>query len=232
MKLWSLEGTLLHTWTDHRYIDVVGNRTNNLIAFYTGSMIKILDIDTKEVVKDLEEEDKVRSITMSKDGEYVLANCSESEPEIKLWSIEHGRVIQKYTGHKQSKYVLKCGFGGKYENYIICGSEDDKIYIWNRISGDLLERLSGHTDTVNTTAWSYHIPNFFFSSSDDQTIKVWGTEENLQVKVTIASKFKQDKEDDLLSGNNSEDNILNNADESESIGDSSMSEDSVFSDEP
>jgi len=72
---------------------------------------------------------------------------------------------------------------------------------------------------------------YMFSSSDDQTLKVWGANANSLVKVIIDSKFKSDKDDDLMSGNNSDDNGMNNADDSESIGESSISENSIFSDE-
>lgn len=230
MKMWSKDGTLLHTWNTNCYIDVVNNRENGLIAYYTGSKINIIDLETKEVVKSLEEEEKVRSITMSHDGKYLLANCSDIHPVINLWHIEQAKIIQRYMGHKQSKYVLKWAFGGKFENYIVCGSEDDLIYIWNRSSGELLETLEGHTNTVNNIAWSPQLPNFLFSCSDDQTIKVWGANQNTEVKVHIDPKFKNVKDEDNISANNS-DNQINNMDDSESIGESSLNEGSIFSDD-
>lgn len=167
---------------------------------------------------------------MSKDGKFVLANCSDSNPVINLWSISQNKIVQQYTGHKQSKYVLKCAFGGKFENYVVCGSEDDMIYIWNRATGELLDRLKGHNATVNNIAWNKQIPNFFFSCSDDQTIIVWGVDESYEVKVHIDSKFKASKDDDDNSDNAGVNNEIENLD-SESLGDSSMSEGSIFSDE-
>lgn len=248
--MWTREGQLLHTWNANCYIDVVNNPENNLIAYYTGNNINILSIDTKEVVKTLytgnnlfnirykflypnTDDEKVRSITMSRDGQYLLANCSESDPVINLWNISQNKIVQKYAGHKQNKYILKCAFGGKFENYVVCGSEDDLIYIWNRSTGELLDTLKGHTDTVNCIAWSQHFPNFFISCSDDQTIKVWGVNSTDQVKVTIDPKFKSLIEDE--SGQNSENYQIDNIDDSESLGESSLSEGSVFSvddDEP
>lgn len=133
--------------------------------------------------------------------------------------------MQKFTGHKQSKYVLKWSFGGKYENYIVWGSEDDKIYIWNRSNGELLDKIEGHTDTVNNIAWNNNIPDFMFSWSDDQSIKIWGSHQDFKVKVIIESKFKH-KDDEIMSGNNSDDNYHNQED-SDSIGDSSISENSI-----
>jgi WD40 repeat protein len=108
---------------------------------------------------------------------------------------------------------------------VLCGSEDDAIYIWNRHSGELLDILKEHKDTVNNIAWATQIPNFFFSCADDQTIKVWGVDKDHKVKVTIPSKFKSS---DNVSENGS-DMDMNPDRDSESIGDSSLSEGSVFS---
>lgn len=109
MKLWDLNGTCLHTWDTDRYIDVVCNPENNLIAYYTGSGINVLDIESKQVVAKLEETGKVRSITMSKDGKYVLANSNDKDEKarINLWNIEQEKIVQSYIGHIQEKYVLK-----------------------------------------------------------------------------------------------------------------------------
>lgn len=89
MKLWSVDGTLLHTWKDFWYIDVVWNKENNLIWFHAGSnKIKVLDLDTKLIVASFEEEEKIRSISMSGDGKFLLTNWSEVNPAINLWSID------------------------------------------------------------------------------------------------------------------------------------------------
>lgn len=93
----------------------------------------------------------------------------------------------------------------------------------------MLDKIEGHTDTVNNIAWNSNIPNFLFSWSDDQSIKVWGSHEEYKVKIHIDSKYKN-KDDEIMSGNNSDDNY-NNHDDSESIGDSSISENSIASDD-
>jgi tricorn protease-like protein len=106
-----MNGSCLHTWDTDRYIDVVCNYENSLIAYYTGSEIAVLDIETKQVVTKLEETGKVRSITMSQDGKYILANSNDkndnTKARINLWNIESAKVVQTYVGHIQEKYVLK-----------------------------------------------------------------------------------------------------------------------------
>jgi len=108
----------------------------------------------------------------------------------------------------------------------LSGSEDDKIYLWNRLNGDLLEKLEGHTDTVNGLAWSDLIPNYFFSCSDDQTIKIWGISEGYTANVYYDSKQKSKDED--MSDNEHDEDQMDNED-SDSMGDSSLSDNSLSS---
>ena len=70
-----------------------------------------------------------------------------------------------------------------------------------------------------------------FSCSDDQSIKIWGSHDEYKVKIQIDSKFKVNKEDEIMSGNNSDENNINGQDDSESIGDSSISENSIVSED-
>ncbi len=72
--------------------------------------------------------------------------------------------------------IIKCAFGGVSENLVVCGSEDTCIYIWNRDKGDLLTRLEGHTQSVNSVHWNPTDPYLFVSASDDQTVRIWGLE--------------------------------------------------------
>lgn len=133
------------------------------------------------------------------------------------------KVVQSFTGHKQNKYVLKAALGGRFDNYVLCGSEDDKIYIWNRNNGDLIDKLEGHTDTVNGISWSPIIPNFFVSCSDDQTIKVWGISEGYSAELHLDGKYKS-KDEDMSDQDNDEEQF--GFDDSNSMSDSDLSDNS------
>jgi len=110
MKLWSASGTLLHTWKDHCYIDVVGSTDGNYIAFNAGgtNSVHVINLENNEIFKSFEEEDRIRSMAMSKDGKFLLINSSCITPMINLWDIEGEKIIQSFHGHKQEKYILRC----------------------------------------------------------------------------------------------------------------------------
>lgn len=52
-------------------------------------------------------------------------------------------------------------------------STDGNVYVYHRGTGKLLERLPGHTDTVNSVAWHPTNHSMFASCSDDATVRIW-----------------------------------------------------------
>ena len=87
-------------------------------------------------------------------------------------------LVRRYKGgHTQSCFVLRCSFGGANDTFVLCGSEDASITLWNRDKGEIIARLpSAHSSVINAVAWSPIDPYIFLSCSDDHTIRLWGTE--------------------------------------------------------
>ena len=82
--------------------------------------------------------------------------------------------MKKYRGHHQKDYVLRPAFGGANERLILCGSEDSLVYVWSRKTAELLLKVSGHFQIVNSVCWHPKNPTLFVSASDDTRIKLWG----------------------------------------------------------
>lgn len=143
--------------------------------------------------------EKFRAITLSNNGEYILASRNivgvDNKAVIELWEIENDICLMKYSGHSQEKYVLRPIFGGKFEKYIVSGSENDKVYIWDRTTGEIVDDLEGHQNVTNGIVWSSNCPNYLFSCSYDQTIKVWGNNKEGAV-VEIDQKYLVSENDD------------------------------------
>lgn len=107
-----------------------------------------------------------------------------AKPRIECWDLESGRRVNKFRGHQQKDYVLRPAFGGANERLVLCGSEDSLVYIWSRETAELLLKLAGHFQIVNSVHWHPKNPSLFASASDDTRIKLWGLLEYADAEVS------------------------------------------------
>ena len=75
-------------------------------------------------------------------------------PELHLWDVSQKSLLNRYRGHKQEKFIIKCAFGGESEQYLIAGSEDAKAYIWHINCQTPLEIVEGHSLLVSCIIWN------------------------------------------------------------------------------
>jgi len=96
--------------------------------------------------------------------------------------LENGHIIQRYPGQVQDQWLIRGCLGGADENFVVSGSEDSFIYVWHKQNGQLVERLQGHTGTVNCVTWNPSNPQMFASAGDDHTIRIWSRAPRPQAK--------------------------------------------------
>ncbi|TPX33339.1 hypothetical protein SmJEL517_g03751 [Synchytrium microbalum] len=169
--MWNTDGDVLHRWQGTRVTDlVVTPDGKKMIAICHEKKIRLYDLETRTETTCIQETDSITSICVANDSRHVLVNLSVKE--IHLWDLEERRLLKKFVGQQQGRFVIRSCFGGVNQNFILSGSEDNNVYVWHREHGVLIEKLSGHTGCVNSVAWNPRF-NMFASASDDHTIRVF-----------------------------------------------------------
>ncbi|CDK29928.1 unnamed protein product [Kuraishia capsulata CBS 1993] len=136
----------------------------------------IYDIFTKKLLKEIKIGKKLTSVTMSQDSRHCIINVAPEE--VQLWDLSNYTLIRKYYGQQQARYVIRSCFGNWDESFILSGSEDGRVYIWNREFGNLIYALEGHKELVNCVDWNRNGTGYgarvFATAGDDHTVKIWG----------------------------------------------------------
>ncbi|XP_057781766.1 WD repeat-containing protein WDS homolog [Salvia miltiorrhiza] len=174
--MWDCEGNEIKAWKGMRMPKVIDIAVTpdgeNLISIFSDKEIRILNLATN-AERVISEEHSITSLSVSGDSNYLIVNLNSQE--IHLWDVTTKWIEpRKYSGHRQQKYVIRSCFGGLNSMFIASGSEDSKVYIWNRRSSSPIEILSGHLKTVNCVSWNPRRPQMLASASDDNTIRIWG----------------------------------------------------------
>lgn len=111
----------------------------------------------------------VTSIAMSYDGKCVLAGCLDST--VRLLDKEGGELLASYTGHRHESIKMDCAFMPTDE-FVLCGSEDGQIYMWDLVEEAVVKRIKAHSGVVCSIA-VHPKGECILSSSTDGTVNVW-----------------------------------------------------------
>lgn len=149
------------------------SRDSKFIATGSEDQFKIWDIASGTCLKTINTNigKWIRSLDFSSDGSR-LAAASDTPPEITIWSIPEFSNIMRLTQHSGKVTSVKFFDDDKY---IVSGSEDKTVKVWNSITGDCLTTFSGHHGVVTSVDASQN-HKLLASGSEDKTIRIWDIE--------------------------------------------------------
>ena len=147
----------------------------NLIVLIPYSIREIECINltkkNKEFAIEIKEEIFSANISKTDEGKYLIINLSKNYPKIFLYDLTKRQYDKKYYGHIQKNNKVICTFGGNKDQYILCGSEDFMIYLWDRnISGLPKYQFKNHEKRIIGLGL---INSSFILSCDEDMIKIW-----------------------------------------------------------
>ncbi len=180
---WSMEGkSELYKKTNSTVSEILYSVLYNYLISIeaTNNSVIIYDYSSKNEVYKLQINDAIISTALSKldKGGYLLINSSKATPVLNLFNLSTKQIERKFFGHRQERFSIKCAFGGEDENFLVCGSEEGKIYVWNRFHSIPILSIKAHSGPVNAVIFpSINIlSNIIISCSDDHTIKLFSTD--------------------------------------------------------
>jgi uncharacterized protein YjiK len=83
------------------------------------------------------------------------------------------------TGHTSFVFAIAFSVDGKY---LVSGSDDTTLKVWNWQTGKVVRTLSSHTDWVNAIAFSDD-GKYLVSGSRDSTLKIWNWQTGVEVRT-------------------------------------------------
>lgn len=111
----------------------------------------------------------ITSAKLSNDQNCVLVSTMDST--IRLMDKSSGKLLNQFKGHQQEKYKIDSVFSYN-DAYVISGSEDGFIYIWDNLEGNVIKNVKSHSGTISTV--DHHPSTFsYITGGDDGIIRVW-----------------------------------------------------------
>jgi COMPASS component SWD3 len=118
----------------------------------------------------------VVGVRFSPNGKYVLAWTLDSS--IRLWNYVEGRCVKTYQGHSNEKFSISGTFGTygppQYLSaFVVSGSEDGAIWIWDVGTKSVLQTIDSAHDGVVFCTDSHPSSKFIASGGTDSKIRIW-----------------------------------------------------------
>ncbi|KAI1180849.1 WD40-repeat-containing domain protein [Nemania sp. FL0916] len=173
---WNLSGERIHDWTGPSRIEELALSPNGrwLVAMDTHRHIHVYNFGTREFEYKLDLKARLTSISISQNSRHLLVNQTNGYAQ--LIDLVLRTPIQHYTGHSGGDYVIRSFLGGADEMFVISGSEDGYVNIWNKSSAQCVQRLLAHRPRCNSAAWCPSNPKLFATCGDDGKVKIWSNE--------------------------------------------------------
>ncbi|KAI9766283.1 MAG: hypothetical protein M1840_006697 [Geoglossum simile] len=150
-------------------IDIVGHE---IVTGSVDGRLRLYDLRMGRVYVDVIGH-PITSVSQTNDTNALLLSTLDST--IRLLDKGNGAILQTYTSHINSDYRIRSCLGLN-DAYVVSGSEDGKIYVWDLLDGKVVSVLEGGAKAGKiVSAVVFHkAQKSFLSAGADGTVAVWG----------------------------------------------------------
>lgn len=174
---WSITGSCIYRWRNpfnERIACCCITPDHGHLLVSSSRELHVLDIKTR--ARKFSFATEARALFLAVDpisnSGHLLASLVFGE--VQLLDFNQGTVIRRLRGHHQSIFLISSTFLGVDQSLVLSGSEDSRIYVWDRSSGALVDILEGHeSGCVYSLTTNPRNPDMLASSGDDGTVRIW-----------------------------------------------------------
>ncbi len=173
VRVWDLEsGECLHTLRD-QYEGVasvaITSDGQRAVAGYYNGRLNVWDLNSGSCLYTMEGHKAwVSALAITPDGQRAVSGSNDTT--LRVWDLESGECLRTLQGHTAWVSALAITPDGRF---VISGSWDCTLRVWDLATGRCLYTLIGHTRQVNALAIPRKEGILIFSSSADNTIRIW-----------------------------------------------------------
>ncbi|KAG7382039.1 WD repeat-containing protein 5 [Phytophthora pseudosyringae] len=153
-------------------------------------LVRVWDVASRQCLRTIitEPAAPVGSARFTPNGRYVLSSMLDGT--VRLWDYMRDTCVRTYSGHANRKFSMQCAFLEQQWNrqpVVACGSEDNRIFMWDVGTQDVASVLAGHDHPV--LALATHPTRALMVSGSNRDIKMWipSVEEDSDSSKWIAS---------------------------------------------
>ena len=144
---------------------------------------------------------KLNTIKLNKNDKYIITSGRDSS--LRLWDLrklpkeneENPNCINEYKKHRCVGYNIECNYYLN-ENYIITGSEDGNIYIYDINNNNIYYKIKTTLKCVNLIKEIPNTYNIAFTGLEDSTIFIWNANKNISKFYEKYCCLNSNKNDD------------------------------------
>merc|ERR1719357_550798 len=117
------------------------------------------------------------SVGFTRDGQCVLA--ASVGKSIKLIDKTNGELLSEFEGHVTKEYKLDACLDHS-DQYVISGSEDASVYLWDMLTAKVVHKLDHGAGTGTVHSLAAHSAKAMLVSAQRGAVTVWQDKEEVE----------------------------------------------------